>query len=79
MMFFKDENPPIPVIMYDVAWDEATADEQQALKDLAFADNWNPKSGRPLDFPVSSEMLDSTSISKGQMLKSCQPSARLRS
>jgi len=49
-LFFKDGNPPIDVIMYDISWDDSTDAERQVIKDLAFADNWHPESGKPLDF-----------------------------
>lgn len=49
-LFYKNENPLITVIMYDVEWDGASDEVQQEIRDMAFADNWHPETGKPLDF-----------------------------
>jgi hypothetical protein len=49
-LFYKDENPLIDVVVYDISWDDSDDFAKQVIKDMAFADNWDPGNGKPLDY-----------------------------
>jgi len=49
-LFYGNEDPLLTVEIYDIKLDDATDAQRQEIRDLGFADNWNPASGKPLDF-----------------------------
>jgi hypothetical protein len=49
-LFYKDEDALIAVEVYDIPWDDATEEERQKVRDMGFADNWHPETGKPIEF-----------------------------
>lgn len=49
-LFFKDTDPLLDVEVFDIVWDDSSDQKRQKIRDMGFADNWNPETGKPIDF-----------------------------